>query len=175
MASGRLRLHAAVELLPTVVRGSGHLQGSADIGNGLPLTEQLLGAAQLADDLYSLGEALPLRGCGVCVSLGFSWPSLAGREALIRTGSVSGVHVMPRAITSPAAARTGPTTWSTSGAGHRKGFANWCRRTAGWRGAWSLPQRGGLPGAGNHFPPARKGSDVMTGAFATSGAGSPVQ
>ena len=51
MASGRLRLHAAVELLPTVVGGSRYLQSSACIGNGLSLVEQLLGAPQLADDL----------------------------------------------------------------------------------------------------------------------------
>ena len=51
MASCRLRLHAAVELLPAVVGRSGYLQGSAYIGNGLSLVEQLLGTAQLADDL----------------------------------------------------------------------------------------------------------------------------
>ena len=54
MASGRLRLHAAVEMLPTVVGGSGYLQGSAYIGNGLSLVEQLLGTAQLADDLLGV-------------------------------------------------------------------------------------------------------------------------
>ena len=30
------------------------------------------------------------RACGGCASWCFSWPSLAGREALIRAGSVSG-------------------------------------------------------------------------------------
>jgi hypothetical protein len=54
MASGRLRLHAAVELLATVVVGCGYLQGSAYIGNGLSLVEQLLGTAQLADALIGV-------------------------------------------------------------------------------------------------------------------------
>jgi len=85
MASGRLRLHASVEMLSTVVGGSRYLQSPTYIGNCLALVEQLLGTAQLADDL--------LGGCGVCVSWGFSWPSLADREALIRAGLVFGVHV----------------------------------------------------------------------------------
>ena len=37
-------------------------------------------------------------GCSVCVSWGFSWPTLADKEALIRTGSVFGVHVMSTAM-----------------------------------------------------------------------------
>lgn len=45
--------HAAVELLPTVVGGSGYLHGSANICNGLSLVEQLLRTPELADDLYS--------------------------------------------------------------------------------------------------------------------------
>ena len=53
MASGRLRLHAAVELLPTVVGGSGYLQASAYVDNGLSFVEQL-GAVQLADDLLGV-------------------------------------------------------------------------------------------------------------------------
>ena len=54
MAYGRLRPHASVEMLPTVVGGSRYLQGSAYIGNCLALVEQLLGTAQLADDLLGV-------------------------------------------------------------------------------------------------------------------------
>jgi hypothetical protein len=36
---------------------------------------------------------LTRRACGGRASWCFSWPSLAGREALIRAGSVSGAHV----------------------------------------------------------------------------------
>ena len=54
MAYGRLRLHADVEMLPTVVDGSRYLQGSAYICNCLALVEQLLGTAQLVDDLLGV-------------------------------------------------------------------------------------------------------------------------
>jgi hypothetical protein len=69
MTSLRLRLHAAVEMLPTVVGGSGFLQGSAYISNGLSLVEQLLGTAQLADDLLGV-LAFAFRGA----SPGQVWP-----------------------------------------------------------------------------------------------------
>jgi len=42
------------------------------------------------------------RDCGVCVSWGFSWPSLAGREVLIRTGSVLGSTSEPCVLIVPA-------------------------------------------------------------------------
>jgi hypothetical protein len=54
MAYGRLRLHAAVEMMPTLVGGCRYLQGSAYIGNCLALVEQLFGIAQLADDLLGV-------------------------------------------------------------------------------------------------------------------------
>ena len=57
MASGRLRLHSPVKLLPAVVGRWGYLQGSADVSDGLALAQKLLSGAQLADDLYSCGEA----------------------------------------------------------------------------------------------------------------------
>jgi len=57
MASGRLRLHSPVKLLPAVISRWGNLHGSADVSNGLALVQKLLSGAQLADDLYSCGEA----------------------------------------------------------------------------------------------------------------------
>ena len=57
MASGRLRLHSPVELLPAVVGSRRNLQGLADLADGLALVEHLLGLPELADDLYSYGEA----------------------------------------------------------------------------------------------------------------------
>jgi hypothetical protein len=41
-------------MLPTVVGGSRYLQSSNYIGNCLALVEQLLGTAQLADDLLGI-------------------------------------------------------------------------------------------------------------------------
>lgn len=40
-----------------MVGGLGHLNGAGDIGNGLALGDQLLSGLELADDLYSFGEA----------------------------------------------------------------------------------------------------------------------
>jgi len=54
MAYSRLPLHAAVEMLLTVVGGCGYLQISSHIGNCLALVEQLHGTAQLADDLLGV-------------------------------------------------------------------------------------------------------------------------
>ena len=76
-AFGLRGFHAAVELLTTVVGGRGYLKGSADIGNGLSSVEQLLGAAQLADDLYSFGEAFGYGGVTLAfhgASPGQVWP-----------------------------------------------------------------------------------------------------
>jgi len=44
-------LHAAVELPPAVVGGLGYLQHPADLGDGFPLSDQLLRSLELADDL----------------------------------------------------------------------------------------------------------------------------
>lgn len=70
MASGRLRLHLAVKLLPAVVGRCRHLLDLADIGDGLALIEELLSGAQLADGL--------LGGCGACVLWSCFRPSMAG-------------------------------------------------------------------------------------------------
>ena len=48
---GLLGLHAAVLLLPAVVVRLGHLNGAADVGDGLALGDQLLSGLELADDL----------------------------------------------------------------------------------------------------------------------------
>ena len=61
MASGRLRLHAPVELLPAMIGRYRHLQGSAHIGNGLALVQSLVCRPQLADDLLG-GVALAFHG-----------------------------------------------------------------------------------------------------------------
>jgi hypothetical protein len=79
MASGRLRLHAAVGLLATVVVGCGYLQGSAYIGNGLSLVEQLHGTAQLVDDLLGI-VAFAFHGA----SHGQVWPEGKLSQGLIQ-------------------------------------------------------------------------------------------
>ena len=48
---GLLGLHAAVLLLPAVVGRLGHLNGAADVSDGLALGDQLLSGLELADDL----------------------------------------------------------------------------------------------------------------------------
>ena len=53
---GLLGLHAAVLLLPAVVGRMGHLNGAADIGDGLGLGDQLLSGFELADDLLGCVE-----------------------------------------------------------------------------------------------------------------------
>ena len=53
-ALGLCYFHAAVELLPAVVGGGRHLQGSADIGDGLALVEELLSSPQFANDLLGV-------------------------------------------------------------------------------------------------------------------------
>ncbi len=50
MGSARLRLHPAVELLPTVISRSRYLS-AADISDGLALGEELISGTQLANDL----------------------------------------------------------------------------------------------------------------------------
>ncbi len=92
MASGRLRLHSPVQLLPAVISRWGYLQGSADVSDGLALAQKLLSGAQLADDLYSCGEAFGYGAVAFGFHRGFSLPSLAGGEALISIGSVYRVH-----------------------------------------------------------------------------------
>ena len=77
MASSRRGLHAAQQLLPTVIGGRGNLQGLADIGGGLALVEKLLSGPQLADDLYSYGEAFGYGGVALAMhgpSPGQVWP-----------------------------------------------------------------------------------------------------
>jgi hypothetical protein len=46
-----------VQLLPAVISRWGYLQRSADVSDCLTLVQELLSGAQLADDLYSCGEA----------------------------------------------------------------------------------------------------------------------
>jgi hypothetical protein len=58
MASGQLRLHYPVQLLSELGIGNWVPQIPADIGDSLVLVKQLFGGAQIADDLYSFGEAL---------------------------------------------------------------------------------------------------------------------
>ena len=48
---GFLAMHAAILQPPAVVGRLGHLNGSADIGDGLALSDQLLSRFELADDL----------------------------------------------------------------------------------------------------------------------------
>ena len=49
--SGLLGLHSPVLLSPAVVRRLHHLQDPADVGDGLALSDQLLGGFELADGL----------------------------------------------------------------------------------------------------------------------------
>ena len=85
-------------------------QGREAVARGYTL--QFTTAMEEWDEVYSFGEGCTYGdqvvatailerllhhscrdpGCGVCVSWGFSLPSLADREALIRTGSVFGVQ-----------------------------------------------------------------------------------
>ena len=65
MASGRLRLHSPVKLLPAVVGRWGYLQGSADVSDGLALAQKLLSGAQLADDLL-WAVAFDFHGASPC-------------------------------------------------------------------------------------------------------------
>ena len=51
MASGRLRIHSHVQMLPAVVIRRRSLQGSAEVGNGLALVQELFSSAQLVNDL----------------------------------------------------------------------------------------------------------------------------
>jgi hypothetical protein len=51
MASGRLRLHPPVQLLPAVIGGSRNLQGSTYVSDALTLIKKLISSSQLADDL----------------------------------------------------------------------------------------------------------------------------
>ena len=69
MASGRLRQHAAVKLLPAVIGRGRHLKSPADVGHALALIEELLSGAQLADDLLG-SVALGFHGA----SPGQVWP-----------------------------------------------------------------------------------------------------
>ncbi len=68
-ALGIAGLHRAIELLPAVVRRCPYLQGSADVGDGLALVEELLSGAQLADELFR-GVALAFHAA----SPGQVWP-----------------------------------------------------------------------------------------------------
>ena len=65
MASGRLRLHSPVQLLPAVVGRGRYLQGSADVSDGLGLVQKLLSGAQLADDLLC-AVAFDFHGAYAC-------------------------------------------------------------------------------------------------------------
>jgi hypothetical protein len=58
MASGQLRLHYHEQLLSALGIGNWVPQIPAEIGDSLVLVKQLFGGAQIADDLYSFGEAL---------------------------------------------------------------------------------------------------------------------
>ena len=69
MASGRLRQHAAVELLPAVIGRGRHLKRSADVGDALALIEELHSGAQSGDDLLG-SVALAFHGA----SPGQVWP-----------------------------------------------------------------------------------------------------
>ena len=61
-AFGLRGFHVAVQQLPAVLGRCRELQSWAHFSDGLVLAEQLFGGDQLADDLYSLGEAFGYGG-----------------------------------------------------------------------------------------------------------------